>query len=117
MPSALIVEDDVDIDGTPGSGTQPREHELAEELVGDRDLALTLQHGDLGGGLIVLTVVKTWCALVGTVVFLEMIFWKKPPAIAMPRLCGVTSRSSISCSSCSSMAPWMAAPGQPPRPG
>ena len=57
-----------------------------------------------------LTVVNTWCALVGTVVFFSMIFWKKPPAMAMPRLCGVTSRRSISCSSWSSMDPWMAAP-------
>src|SRR6267378_2197327 len=57
-----------------------------------------------------LTVVKTWWALVGTVVFFGMMLWKKPPAMAMPSECGVTSRSSISCSWCINIAPWMAAP-------
>ena len=53
---------------------------------------------------------KTWLFLVGMVVPFSMILVITPPSVSIPRLSGVTSRSSTSLTSPFITAPWIAAP-------
>ncbi len=110
MPLASMLKVHLDLRHAARRRRNVSQLELAKRLVAVHNGAFALEHVDFHLRLVVGRGAEGSDFDVGIVVLRSMSLVITPPIVSMPRLRGVTSRSSTSLTSPCSTPPWMAAP-------